>query len=94
MIINISLSPNFFMSKKLKRILLSDLMLEARGTQRIAYVSMMTALCVVCNMFFEFKLADTQFSLTIFFSAMTGMLIGPVFGFAACFLGDFMATKS
>ena len=48
----------------------------------------MTALCVVCNMFFEFKFADTQFSLTIFFSALTGMIIGPVYGFVACFLGD------
>ena len=76
------------MSKKLKRLLLSDLLLDATSTQRIAYVSVMTALCVVCNMFFEFKLADTQFSLTIFFSAMTGMLIGPIFGFVACFLGD------
>lgn len=76
------------MPKKLKRLLLSDLMLDATSTQRIAYVGIMTALCVVCNMFFEFKLADTQFSLTIFFSAMTGMLIGPLFGFTACFLGD------
>jgi hypothetical protein len=76
------------MSKKLKRLLLSDLMLDASNTQRIAYVGIMTALLVVCNMFFEFKLADTQFSLTIFFSAMTGMLIGPIFGFCACFLGD------
>ena len=39
-------------------------------------------------MFFEFKLADTQFSLTIAVSALTGILIGPLFGFTACFLGD------
>jgi uncharacterized membrane protein len=39
-------------------------------------------------MFFEFKLADTQFSLTIFFSALSGMVIGPIYGFIACFLGD------
>ncbi len=76
------------MQKKLKRLFLSDLMLDASNTQRIAYVGIMTALLVVCNMFFEFKLADTQFSLTIFFSAMTGMIIGPFFGFVACFLGD------
>ena len=76
------------MSKKLKRLLLSDLMLDISNTKRIAYIAVMTALCVVCNMFFEFKLADTQFSFTIFFSAMTGMIIGPLFGFVAGFLGD------
>ncbi|MBQ3219385.1 MAG: ECF transporter S component [Clostridia bacterium] len=76
------------MQKKLKRLFLSDLMLDATNTQRIAYVGIMTALLVVCNMFFEFKLADTQFSLTIFFSAMAGIIIGPIFGFVACFLGD------
>ncbi len=37
---------------------------------------------------FEFKFADVQFSLTIFISALTGILIGAGFGFAACFLGD------
>ena len=73
---------------KLKKVLLSEIMLDSSKTQRIAYVAIMSALCVVCNMFFEFKLADTQFSLTIFFSAMTGMIIGPLYGFVACFLGD------
>ncbi len=58
------------------------------STKKIAYIAVMTALTVVCNMFFEFKFADTQFSLTIFFSALTGMIIGPVFGFVASFLGD------
>lgn len=73
---------------KIKKALLSDIISECSNTQRVAYVAVMTALCVVCNMFFEFKLADTQFSLTIFFSALTGMVIGPVYGFIACFLGD------
>ena len=76
------------MSKSIKRWLLSDILCQASTTKRIAYVAVMSALCVICNMFFEFKLADTQFSLTIFFSAFTGVLLGPVFGFAAAFLGD------
>ncbi|MBQ9756331.1 MAG: ECF transporter S component [Clostridia bacterium] len=76
------------MIKALKRIFISELMEDATKTQRIAYVAIMTALTVICNMFFEFKLADTQFSLTIFFSAMTGIIIGPLFGFVAGFLGD------
>lgn len=76
------------MSKSIKRWLLSDLLCNASTTKRIAYIAVMSALCVICNMFFEFKLADTQFSLTIFFSAFTGVLLGPIFGFMAAFLGD------
>ena len=76
------------MKEKLRRLIFSEIMEGSTATQKIAYVAIMTALCVVCNMFFEFKFADTQFSLTIFFSAMTGMIIGPLFGFVACFLGD------
>lgn len=74
--------------QKFKKVLSSDLLQDSSTTQKIAYIALMTALCVVCNMFFEFKFADTQFSLTIFFSALTGMIIGPVYGFIACFLGD------
>ena len=76
------------MSEKTKNIFFSELMRNCSKTQKIAYIAIVTALTVVCNMFFEFKLADTQFSLTIFFSAMAGMIIGPLFGFVACFLGD------
>ena len=75
-------------SSRLRRVLFSEIMENCSKTQKIAYVAIMTALTVVCNMFFEFKLADTQFSLTIFFSAMTGIIIGPLFGFVASFLGD------
>jgi len=74
--------------QKLKKLFSSDLMSDSTPTQRIAYIAIMSAFLVVCNMFFEFKLADTQFSLTIFFSALTGLVIGPVYGFIACFLGD------
>ena len=76
------------MLKKLKRIIFSELMENLSRTQKIAYIAVMTALLVVCNMFFEFKFADTQFSLTIVFSIMAGIIIGPIFGFTACFLGD------
>ena len=73
---------------KIKKFFESELMANSTKTQKIAYVAVMTALLVVCNMFFEFKFADTQFSLTIFFSALCGMVIGPIYGFIACFLGD------
>ncbi len=74
--------------KKWERVLYSDLLVGQRNSRKIACIAVMTALMVVGNMFFEFKLAETQFSLTIVLSAVTGVLIGPVFGFCACFLGD------
>ena len=71
-----------------KRLLFSETLAEKNASHKIAYIAVVTALVVVANMFFEFKFADTQFSLTIVFSAMAGIIIGPIFGFAACFLGD------
>ncbi len=76
------------MSKSWKELLFSKTLVGKNRSQKIAYIAVMTAFCVVANMFFEFKLADTQFSLTIAVSALTGILIGPLFGFTACFLGD------
>ena len=58
-----------------------------KESQKIAYTAVVTAFVVASNMF-EFKLADTQFSLTIFASAIAGILIGPLMGAAAAFLGD------
>ena len=71
-----------------KRLLFSETLLCKNRSHKIAYVSVMTALVLVANMFFEFKLAETQFSLTLAVSGLTGIVLGPVFGFAACFLGD------
>ncbi len=71
-----------------KRLFLSDLLYGATKTQKIAYVGVLTALLVVCNMFFEIRFADIQFSLTIFFSVFAGVLIGPIFGFVSSFTGD------
>ncbi len=73
---------------KWARLLFSEALRKKSRNQKIAYIAVMTAFSVVFNMFFEFKFADVQFSLTIFISALSGILIGPTFGFAACFLGD------
>ena len=70
-----------------KRVLFSKVILEKSTAQKIAYIGVMTALCIAVN-FFEIKFADVQFSFTIFASVLTGMLIGPIFGFVATFLGD------
>ncbi len=71
-----------------ERLCFSPTLAGKNKAHKIAYIAVLTAFVVVANMFFEFKLADTQFSLTIFVSALCGLIIGPIFGFAACFLGD------
>lgn len=70
-----------------ERALLSATLMGKSRATRIAYVGVMAALCIVVNMF-EIKFATTQFSFTVFASVLAGILIGPVFGFAAVFLGD------
>ena len=77
--------------KKLKwweRLSSSDLLAGQSMSRKIAVIGVMTAVMVVANMFFEFKLAETQFSFTLVLSALTGVIIGPLFGFVACFMGD------
>ena len=71
-----------------QEILYSKTLVGKNKSHKIAYIAVMTAFLVVANMFFEFKLAETQFSLTLLISALTGMIIGPIFGFTAAFLGD------
>lgn len=71
-----------------QRLLFSEMLLEKTRAKRIAYIGLMTALCIIANMFLEMKFADVQFSVTIFISMLTGMMIGPLYGFCAVFLGD------
>ena len=79
----------FIMCKReWERWLCSDTLVGKSKSCKIAYIAVMTAFSVVVNMFFEFKLAETQFSFTVLVSALTGIIIGPLFGFVACFLGD------
>ena len=70
---------------KWRKILLSPTLSCKSAGKRVAYIAVVTALVVVCNMFFEFKLAETQFSFTIVVSSLAGIVIGPLFGFVACF---------
>ena len=71
-----------------KNLLFSTTLQDKTKSHQIAYIAVTTALTVVTNMFFEFKFADVQFSLTIVVSALAGIVLGSLFGFAACFLGD------
>lgn len=72
-----------------KRVLFSEVILEKSRAQKIAWIAVTAALCILAN-FAEFKFADIQFSLTIFASVLAGILIGPVLGFVASMLGDFL----
>ena len=70
-----------------KRVLFPGLLLEKSLAQQLAYVGVVTALCIVVNTF-EIKFFTVQFSLTLFMSVIAGILIGPVFGGIAVLLGD------
>lgn len=71
-----------------KKLLFSRALYNKNLSHKLAYIAVVTAFVVVANMFFEFKLADTQFSFTLLVSMIAGLIIGPIFGFCACFLGD------
>ena len=73
-----------------KRLFFSETLLCRSHGGKIAFIAAFTAFSVVANLFFEFKLMDTQYSLTIAVSALIGAILGPAFGFVACFLGDLL----
>ncbi len=70
-----------------KRVLFSDVLAEKSAAKKIAYIGVVAAFCIASNMF-EIKFGTTQFSFTILTSVLAGILIGPLFGCAAVFLGD------
>jgi ECF transporter S component (folate family) len=78
----------FFMSNWVERLFFSPFVLKEKRSRKIAYVAMMIALSIVCNIFFDFKLGAVQYSLTTAVSCLIGVLLGPVSGFVACFIGD------
>ncbi len=73
-----------------KRLFFSERLRNYSHAKKIATVAVFTALSVVANMFLEMRILDIQFSLTIFFSAITGYFLGPLAGFFACLSGDFI----
>lgn len=70
-----------------KKFLFSPVLADKTAAKKIAYIAVMAALCIATNMF-EIKFASVQFSFTIVSSVLAGIMIGPLFGFAAVFLGD------
>lgn len=73
-----------------KRLLFSETLMRKNRSHKIAYVAVMTALVAVAGIFFDFKFAETDFSFTLAVSGLTGIILGPLLGFAACFLGDLL----
>ena len=80
------------MSEKTKatwrEVLFSKNLVKKNKSHKIAYIAIMTALNIVVNALASLPLGFEVLSLTIFSSILTGILIGPLFGFAACFMGD------
>ena len=72
----------------IKRAIFSKTLEDKSRAGKIAYIGVATAFVTVANMFFEFKLAEIQFSLTLVVSALAGIILGGDIGFVVCFLGD------
>ena len=66
----------------------SDAVVSLPKSKKITYIAIMTALAIIANAMMELKFFGVQFSLTIFISVLAGVILGPVPGFCACFLGD------
>jgi hypothetical protein len=75
--------------KKLwEKIIRSPLLEKQSCARKLATLGIATAFSVIANTLCEFKLMDTQYSLTIAVSAFIGILLGGGFGFIVSFLGD------
>lgn len=61
-------------------------------TARIAYTAVLSALCVLANVF-DIKVSDAfQISLVATVGFLSGYLLGGGYGFAACFIGDLLGA--
>lgn len=70
-----------------KRLLFSDVLLSRPLSYKLAYIGVMAALCIAVNTF-EIKFADTQFSFSLFTALLAGVVLGPLPGAVAVFVGD------
>lgn len=75
---------NFF-----RRVLFSSFLEKKSAGGKIAYLAVVTALMIAANTL-EFRMMDTQFSLTIFLSVLAGIMLGAGSGFFVCMLGDLL----
>ena len=71
-----------------KKWLYSSTLLALPRSKRVAYIGVVTAFTVIANAMFELKFFGVQFSLTIFITALAGVVLGAAPGFLAGFMGD------
>ncbi|MBQ9729242.1 MAG: ECF transporter S component [Clostridia bacterium] len=76
---------NFF-----QRALFSSFLSKKTDGGKIAYLAVCAAFIVVANTLLEFRMFETQISVTFFVSTVAGVILGGLSGFAACFLGDLL----
>lgn len=74
--------------KAWKKFLFSELMLQKNTTHKIAFLGVLVALNIVANAIGTISLGIVQYSMTLFVVALTGIIVGPLFGFGVCVLGD------
>ncbi|MBR2622698.1 MAG: ECF transporter S component [Clostridia bacterium] len=74
-------------TKDAKRLWFAGAAYGKRKSYVVAYIGVLAALNVAVNAF-SIPLGFTALSLTIFSSVLTGILIGPLYGFTTCFIGD------
>lgn len=75
----------FLIRKPLKRNNLSK-------TQKITYVSILTALCVLCNVLTFFPVSHLSLSFTATLCFVSGYILGAKCGFAIGFIGDLIGA--
>ena len=70
------------------RWLFTKLLADKSTSAIIAYLGVIAAFNAAVN-FIEFRFStDVQFSFTMAVAMLTGILVGPIFGFGSCFIGD------
>ena len=70
------------------RWLFTKLLADKTPSAIIAYLGVIAAFNAAVN-FIEFRFStDVQFSFTMAVAMLTGILVGPILGFGACFIGD------
>lgn len=74
----------------MKRFLSPPFLKDYSLSKKLAFIALFTAVNIVSNMLLETRIFDIQYSLTIVFSFISGLFLGPLYGFLSCLLGDFI----
>ncbi len=75
--------------KRRFKVFFSDAIYSMGLSYKIAYIAVVTAFSFVVNLFVRIPLGDTQISLKIFISIISGILLGGGSGFVVCMTSDF-----